>query len=145
MMELQEKHQLGEESTKDPYDEVKGKDKHKGYLPLYGRGVTKSKMQKNEKKSRYILPADFLKDIKASLTQEVAHDIASLVLSQIKAVNPEINLVIPEFGAATRNDSCDQSGEVQAEKTFKSQLEHQGSNVQEISDDQANEENDLLQ
>lgn len=59
--------------------------------------MTKSNIQKEEKKSRYVFPDEFLKDIKANLTQEVAHDIASLVLSQIKAVNPDINLVIPNL------------------------------------------------
>lgn len=121
-MELQEK-QSGEESTKDPYDEVMGKDKKKGYLPLYGRGVTKSKIQKNEKMSRYVLPSDFLKDIKANLTREVAQDIASLVLSQIKEANPDINLIIPDFGVATRNNSSDLNGEQVDKTTSKSRSE----------------------
>lgn len=110
-MMIQTKQQSGDESTKDPYDEVMGKDKRKGYLPLYGRGVTKSKILKKETTSRYLLPDEFLKDIKANLSREVAQDIASLVLSQIKAVNPDINLVIPDFGVATGNGSCDPNGE----------------------------------
>ena len=109
-MELQSKQQSGEDSAKDPYDEVMARDKKKGYLPLYGRGVTKTKIKKNEKKSRYVLPDEFLEDIKANLTREVAQDIASLVLSQIKAVNPDMNLIIPDFGVTTRNQSSDPNG-----------------------------------
>lgn len=81
MLILQTKQQSGEESTIDPYDEVMCKDKRKGYIPLYGRGVTKSKIQNKEKKSRYVFPDEFLKDVKANLSREVAQDIASLVLS----------------------------------------------------------------
>lgn len=104
--------------------------------------MTKSKIQKNVKVSRYVLPDDFLKDIKANLTQEVAQDIASLVLSQIKAANPNINLIIPDFGVATRNSS-DLNGEQVDKTTSKSRSEQQGSNVQD-NHVHANEENELL-
>lgn len=123
MIVLQTK-QCREESTKDPCDKVTVKDKHKGYLPLYGRGLTKSKIQKNEKKSRYVLPNEFLKEIKANLSREIAQDIASLILTQIKAINPDINLDIPNFGVATGNESSDPNGE-QFERLSKTSYEEQ--------------------
>lgn len=110
-MMLQTNQQSGEESTKDPYDKVMGKDKHKGYIPLYGRWVTKSKIQNKEKKSRYVLPDEFLKDVKSNLSRDVAQDIGSLVLSQIKAANPDISLVIPDFRVPTGNESRNPNGE----------------------------------
>ncbi|XP_021835176.2 uncharacterized protein [Spinacia oleracea] len=97
-MVMLQSEQQGGESSKDPYDEVMGKDKHKGHLRHHGSSMTKSKMQRTGKKSSYTLPEDLLYNVKVNLTREVAQDVASLVLSQIKAANPDISLVIPDFG-----------------------------------------------
>ncbi|CAH9080943.1 unnamed protein product [Cuscuta epithymum] len=69
---------------------------------LRGRGMTKSKMKKNNKKqSSYIMLEEFLQSVKAQLAPEVV----SMVLSQIKAANPGISLNIPEFCVSSKNQS----------------------------------------
>ncbi|KNA07376.1 hypothetical protein SOVF_172430 [Spinacia oleracea] len=133
-MVMLQSEQQGGESSKDPYDEVMGKDKHKGYLRLHGSGVTKSKVQRKGKKPSYTLPEDFLDNMKANWTREVAQDVASLVLSQIKAANPDISIVIPDFGGTPRDESNDQNGEQDGRISSKTTSEHQGSNVHEESD-----------
>ncbi|CAH9085117.1 unnamed protein product [Cuscuta europaea] len=83
-------------------------------IRLRGRGVTKSKMKEtNNKQSSYVMPEEFLQSVKEQLApsmkkhlkQEVAKDVASMVLSQIKATNPGISLNIPEFCVSSKNQS----------------------------------------
>uniref|UniRef100_A0A803MGZ0 Uncharacterized protein n=2 Tax=Chenopodium quinoa TaxID=63459 RepID=A0A803MGZ0_CHEQI len=79
----------------DPYSEVIPPPKRKSRLHLYGSGVKKSDLKNKDTKSNYILPEEFLVDIKTQLVQEIAPTITAAVLDSIREVNPGINLVVP--------------------------------------------------
>ncbi|CAH9095149.1 unnamed protein product [Cuscuta epithymum] len=141
MSELQSQQECGEKETKeDPYYLVVKKPELNGRLRLRGRGMNKSKLKKSNKgaKSSYTLPEEFLQsvtaklipNIRANMKEEVAQDVASMVLSQMKAANPGITLNIPEFCISARD---------------KSTHELDGSNGKSNANDELDDEDELQQ
>ncbi|CAH9093619.1 unnamed protein product [Cuscuta epithymum] len=94
-------------SLKDAYCEVVDN----GHLRLYGRGATKSKLNKKSKVAApsYICPPEFFQSIKENLIRELAPVLTSAVVSQIQAANPGIQLKVPEIFVASEDTPCARS------------------------------------
>ena len=82
-LESQE-HEEGSKS-KDPYCEVIKKPEHSGRIRLYGKGVTKTKLNDGENKPSFVFPQEFLQSIQRQVEEK------------LQAANPGRDLVIPEF------------------------------------------------
>ncbi|KMS99254.1 hypothetical protein BVRB_2g046910 isoform A [Beta vulgaris subsp. vulgaris] len=93
-------------NTKDHYSEVIQDLVRKNRVRLYGRGVTKTDLKKKDKNSGFIFPQEFLQRMETQLVQKLAPSVASVILSQIQAANPGVELVIPDFSIGTKpNDA----------------------------------------
>ncbi|KMT06450.1 hypothetical protein BVRB_7g161190 [Beta vulgaris subsp. vulgaris] len=96
--------------VKDHYSQVIQDPVRKNRVRLYGRGVTKTDLKKKDKNSGFIFPQEFLQSMETQLVQKLAPSVASVILSQIQAANPGVDLVIPDFSSGTipRDASRDQ-------------------------------------
>ncbi|KMS64729.1 hypothetical protein BVRB_017290, partial [Beta vulgaris subsp. vulgaris] len=97
-------------NVKNHYSEVIQDPVRKNRVRLYGRGVTKTDLKKKDKNSGFIFPQEFLQSMETQLVQKLAPSVASVILSQIQAANPGVDLVIPDFSSGTipRDASRDQ-------------------------------------
>ncbi|XP_019104833.3 uncharacterized protein LOC104893336 [Beta vulgaris subsp. vulgaris] len=89
-------------NTKDHYSEVIQDPVRKNRVRLYGRGVTKTDLKKKDTNSGFIFPQEFLQSMETQLVQKLAPSMASVILSQIQAANPGVELVIPDFSIGTK-------------------------------------------
>ncbi|XP_057247174.1 uncharacterized protein LOC125492854 [Beta vulgaris subsp. vulgaris] len=89
-------------NTKDHYSEVIQDPVRKNRVRLYGRGVTKTDLKKKDTNSGFIFPQEFLQSMETQLVQKLAPSVASVILSQIQAANPGVELVIPDFSIGTK-------------------------------------------
>lgn len=90
----------------DPYTQVVPEVKRKSRGRLVGSCVTKKDLKKKDStKSGLILP----EEMKADIVQQLVPSVAAVILSQLQAANPGMNIVIPslsgDMSSAPHHDS----------------------------------------